>query len=536
LPTLIVKSENEERRISFTAGPSLREILDEADIRVRTGCRGNGACGLCLVRIESGPAGNPEPNERIFLTERQLTKRVRLACRVVPEQDLQISILAPAPEAEWKSVPRGGRRRFGQPRIFPVQDASEGVNGPYGVAVDLGTTHISLSLLDLAGREFTAGRYGPNPQMSFGSDVITRLIAATESSEQARVMSRQIVGAVGEALSDIASREGIDIRRVTSVALVGNTAMISLLSGRNYSQLIQPSQWTQAVDCLPDNTEDWAEAWGVHPDAKIRVIPPLAGFVGSDLSAGVIATCLTENWPGRLLIDFGTNSEIALWDGQALWVTSAAGGPAFEGSGIECGLPAEPGAIYRVNARRNGAFDLSVIGGGRARGLCGSGLVDLIAELVRTNRLTEVGRFAPGVPENGFTLQRGAPDIVLTKKGVDVFQRAKAAIGAGVEVLLEQADMRYKDLRRVCVGGAFGSFLNTANALAIGLLPNVGPEIVELCGNTALTGAEETILSDEAAQRLDRIKERLKIINLGQYDNFDEVFLEHLYLQPTRGV
>jgi len=494
-----------------------------------------GACGLCLVRIEAGQAGEPKPSEHAYLDSTLLARGIRLACQVIPEQDLQIVILAPAPESEWKSLPRRDGRRLGRDPAFPLRDAPTKAKEPYGIAVDLGTTRISLSLLDLSTGEFLAGRYGPNPQMHFGSDVMTRLVTASESSAQALAMSQQVVEAIGGALWDIASREGIDLQQVESLALVGNTAMLALLSGRNYGWLVQPSHWTKAIDCLPAHTDTWAAAWGIHPEVNIQVIPPLAGFVGSDLLAGVVTTHLTEKGAGCLFIDFGTNSEMALWDGKSLWITSAAGGPAFEGSGIACGMPAEVGAIYRVDVRRDGILDFAVIGGGQARGICGSGLVDLIAHLVRIGRLTNTGRFTPSIPENGFALVRGEPDIGLTKGGVDVFQRAKAAIGAGIHVLLAQADMRYKDLRRVCVGGAFGSFLNIPNAREIGLLPNIQPELVELGGNTALAGCEDVLLSEVAAQHLARIRYRQKIINLSQCLNFDDIFLEHLYLRPMQG-
>jgi len=479
--------------------------------------------------------GEPGPNETAQLGGTQLVWGIRLACQVIPEQDLQIAILEPAPVSDWRSLYREDRRCRGQAADFPLRDTRAEVKEAYGVAVDLGTTHVSLSLLDLSNGEWLAGRHGQNPQMFFGSDIVTRLIAATESSRQAQVMSQQIVKAIGEALWDIASREGIDLQKVVSLVLVGNTAMLALLSGRNYGQLVQPRYWTKAIDCLPHKTDSWPTAWGIHPKASIQVIPPLAGFVGSDLLAGVVTTHLTENGAGCLFIDFGTNSEIALWDGQALWVTSAAGGPAFEGSGIDCGLPAEPGAIYRVSVQQDGTLDAEVIGGAQARGICGSGLVDLIADLLRTGRLTDLGRFTQSVPGNEFALVRGEPDIVLTKGGVDVFQRAKAAIGAGVHILLARADLRYKDLRRICVGGAFGSFLNIANAQEIGLLPKVRPELVELCGNTALAGCEDAMLSHVAAQRLAHLRDRLKIINLSQCANFDEIFLEHLYLHPSQG-
>lgn len=487
------------------------------------------------MRIEAGEVDEPKPIENTLLGAEQLSRGIRLACQAIPHNDLQIVIVAPAPESVWRSLPRGNGRYARAGSAFPLRDAPTKVKEPYGIAVDLGTSHVSLSALDLSSGEYLTGRHGPNPQMYFGSDVMTRLAAASESSERALAMRRQITEAIGQALWDIASREGIDLQQVVSLALVGNTAMLALLSGRNYGQLIQPSNWTKAIDCLPDQTDTWVAVWGIHPAASIQVIPPLAGFVGSDLLAGAVTTHLTEDEAGRLLIDFGANSEIALWDGHVLWVTSAAGGPAFEGSGINCGLPAEPGAIYRVSARHDGMVDFDVIGGGPPRGICGSGLVDLIANLVRSDRLTKMGRFAPSVSGNRFALAHGAPDVILTKAGVDVFQRAKAAIGAGIQILLTQACMEYKDLRRICVGGAFGSFLDIDNAQEIGLLPKVQPELVELCGNTALAGCEDIILSNVAAQHLARLRDRLKFINLGQCPNFDDIFLEHLYLQPTQG-
>lgn len=487
------------------------------------------------MRIEAGQVDEPKPTEITLLGAAQLAQGIRLACQAMPHQDLQIAIVAPAPESAWRSLPPENGRRVRPASAFPLGDAPTKVKEPYGIAVDLGTSHISLSLLDLSSGDYLAGRHGPNPQMRFGSDVMTRLAAASESSERALAMRRQIAEAIGEALWDIASREGIDLQQVVSLALVGNTAMLALLSGRNYSQLLQPNNWTKAIDCLPDHTDSWLEVWGIHPAASIQVIPPLAGFVGSDLLAGAVTTRLTEDGAGCLLIDFGANSEIALWDGDVLWVTSAAGGPAFEGSGINCGLPAEPGAIYRVIAQQDGMLDFEVIGGGPPRGICGSGLVDLIANLVRSGRLTNMGRFAPSVSQNGFALTRGEPNVFLTKAGVDVFQRAKAAIGAGIQILLAQARMQYKDLRRICVGGAFGSFLDIVNAQEIGLLPKVPPEVVELCGNTALAGCEDIILSDVAAQHLARLRGRLEFINLAQYLNFDDIFLEQLYLQPTQG-
>jgi uncharacterized 2Fe-2S/4Fe-4S cluster protein (DUF4445 family) len=284
---------------------------------------------------------------------------------------------------------------------------------------------------------------------------------------------------------------------------------------------------------LPDRPDLWAVPLGIHPLASIEVIPPLAGFVGSDLLAGVLATHLIEKGPGGLLIDFGTNSEIALWDGRVLWVTSAAGGPAFEGSGISCGVPADPGAIYRVSFQ-NGVPDFAVLSDSEPRGLCGSGLVDLIAGLVRSDRLTDKGQFVADIPREGFVLAHGDQAIVLKKKDVGVFQVAKAAIGTGVEVLLTKAAMGYEDLRRIYVGGLFGRFLDVPNAQEIGLLPMIPPDRVELCGNTALTGSAEALLSPVALEGLKDLINQARIINLSSWPGFSDYFLTHLYLQPVR--
>jgi uncharacterized 2Fe-2S/4Fe-4S cluster protein (DUF4445 family) len=245
-----------------------------------------------------------------------------------------------------------------------------------------------------------------------------------------------------------------------------------------------------------------------------------------------VSTRFTEGAAPALFIDFGTNSEIALWSGEALWVTSSAGGPAFESSGISCGVPAEAGAVFRVKLDAAGGAACQIIGDDRAKGLCGSGLVDLIACLLDSGRLTRIGKFAGG--EAGYTFSAGGTELTLTKGDVDLIQRAKAAIGVGIRVLCDHAGVGLKDLQRVCVGGAFGRYLDVGSAQAIGLLPPVAPERVELAGNTALAGCCDVMLSSLAAEQLDQIRSRARIINLAHYPDFDQAFLENLYLQPSR--
>ncbi|MGO9016208.1 MAG: ASKHA domain-containing protein [Dissulfurispiraceae bacterium] len=530
MPILTVKQAGKDRHIIFISGRSVRDILDETDLRVRSGCDGAGACGMCRIRVVGGHAGEPSVNELANLGAGLLSQSVRLACQVKAERDLQIEILSRAPRSVWRSLDQGGAKT-----CIPATAAAPHpeTEHPLGVSVDIGTTHISISLLDIHACCRLAGRLGLNPQSDSGADVLTRLISA-QTYEQGEKLSQQVIQSIGEGLHDIGSREGIDLRRVERVVLVGNTAMLSLLSGQNRHLLLQPRYWSESIECLPLETASWGASWGISPGAAIDVIPPLAGFVGSDLLSGVLATGLMEHGGGALLIDFGTNSEVALWDGNKIWVTSAAGGPAFEGCGISCGMPAEPGAIYRVYASdETGELAFEIVADAEPRGLCGSGMVDLLACLVRNRTLNKKGQFASSVQQYGFPLRRGDLDIVLTKRDIDIFQRAKAAIGVAVNVLLTKAGIGYRELRRICIGGVFGQYLNIVNAQEIGLLPAIPGLLIETSGNTALSGCETLLLSPEADKRLQEVRSRAVLVNLANVAEFESLFLENLYLKPA---
>lgn len=532
MPTLSIGIDGDAHRISFEAGVTVRDLLDTTDFRVRSGCRGIGACGLCRVRVAGSEEPPPTQSERLHLTALQLAEGIRLACQIRPNDDLQIEILNPAPPSNWKSSPETALLHTLRQPMESGRWLPPGVRHPCGMAIDLGTTHLCLSLFDLASGRWLADRWGRNPQQNFGADVVSRLVAARESPDAAIEISRLAVAAIGEALLDIATREGFDPHRIVNVTLVGNTAMLALLAGHNFGQLLQPEYWTRPVDCTPLDTSAWVAAWEINPVAEVDMVAPLAGFVGSDLLAGLVSTRFTEGDTPALFIDFGTNSEISLWSNEVLWVTSSAGGPAFESNGISCGVPAEVGAVFRVTLEATGGVAYQIIGDDHAKGLCGSGLVDLIACLLASGTLTSAGKFTGGKARHTFSV--GGIELALTKADVDVIQRAKAAVGAGIQALCADAGIAAKDLRRVCVGGAFGRYLDIGNAQAIGLLPPVPPEMVELAGNTALAGCCDVMLSSLAAERLGRMRDRARLVNLAHHPDFDQAFLESLYLQPLR--
>jgi uncharacterized 2Fe-2S/4Fe-4S cluster protein (DUF4445 family) len=252
---------------------------------------------------------------------------------------------------------------------------------------------------------------------------------------------------------------------------------------------------------------------------------------------GLLAVRLTDSPGSALFIDFGTNTEIALWHQNKLWITSVPGGPAFEGCGISCGVAAEQGAISHVDYdAATGVFHGTLIGAltdaSEIKGLCGSGLCDVMACLLASGQLKKNGRFAEAVSELEIKLVNLHYRVTVKKQDIDIFQRAKAATGAGISKLLSIAGASSADLTRLCIAGSFGQFLNIQHAQAIGLLPDCAPESVELCGNAALMGCEQLLSSPHRDEQLNELKRNVEMVNLSQVSAYEEVFVDNLYLQP----
>lgn len=527
MPRLTLILPDGRHCLEFEPGPSLRDILDATDFRVRSACLGLGACGLCRVRWLAGAGGDITAAERLQLGD-GIAGGLRLACQCRPAGDATVEILNPATPSGWRTPPAGLLAAV-PPSLTFDRPPPAGIPHALGAAVDLGTSHLTVAICDLVTGRPLALRFGRNPQGRYGADVVSRLLAAQDSAVAAQLagLARESIGA---ALADAATREGIDPRRIGRVVVVGNTAMLALLANRNHGRLLEPAQWAAPLDCTPTDSGPWARDWGIAPTAEVELVAPLAGFVGSDLLAGVVASSLVEKDAPALLVDFGTNSEIALWTGECLWVTAAAGGPAFEAGAGRCGMPAEAGAIYRVAFDEAGQPTCAILGDDRAQGLCGSGLVDLVAGLRRVGMLKATGKFADG--RDAFSLVADGQTLQLGWRDVDALQRAKGAIGAGIAVLCAHAGVPLSALRRVVAAGLFGRYLDVANARAIGLLPDMAAERIELAGNTALAGAQALLLSRRAVTAVATARTAARFINLARAPDFEDSFLQHLYLQP----
>lgn len=526
--TLTVHTEDAITHLQVAEGVSVRDVLDTTELRVRAACGGTGTCGACVVRVLAGDTNRLTVAEFMKLPSEDRDCGVRLACQLRLNGDTEIFVEDPAPASAWKSIPIEELAPDG----VGLPDLKEHV---YGVAVDLGTTHIRVALWNRRNGQRIATRRGPNPQGNFGADVLNRLGAARSSPERARELMMLARTAIIQAVRDMLTRDVGEVRpmlaEIGELVVVGNTAMLALLTGQGGDVLLKPDSWQRPVDCRPPDLLAWTADWFM-PHVKVLMPPPIAGFIGSDLAADLIATGFTDGPPGSLLLDVGTNTEIALWDGYALHVTSVPGGPAFEGGGVSRGMSAEPGAICGVKCREDGGFDCEVIGGGEPKGFCGSGLVDAVAALLAAGRLRSSGRFVVPPGSEGFMLLPGDSHTVIRGSDVDALQRAKAATAAGVAALLGRTGMIWADLSRLCICGAFGRTLNIENAQRLGLLPPIAPELVELHGNAALTGCERVLLSADGEAVMRKAVTNLVAVNMTLAEEYDDLFMEHLRLLP----
>jgi len=529
MPVVNITGKDKNISISYQPGMSLRDILDLTDYRVRSACRGTGSCGLCRILIEKGTVNHPTQQENIYLSKDQMNKGVRLACQLFPSQNISIQIENLAPKSNWRSI---ALNDFYHSSVRISQK-----NSPHdlmGLAIDLGTTHVNLSLWNFVEQKRLTGRTGLNLQYIYGADVMTRVMAATESPKQAAEISKLAFESIRQGIYDICAREGYDSLKIESVCIVGNTPEITLLTKHNYDLLTQPKYWAAQFDYGQIDIPKYRDFFNISNNADIHICKPLAGFVGSDLLAGILSTNMTNGSQPALLIDFGTNTEIALWDGSDLWATSAAGGPAFEGCGMSSGMSAVPGAIYKIDHHHSDPFhfDCQIIARQEPEGICGSGFVDLIAHLLKADIINVKGKFMSEKMQNGFAFLKDFQNIRIHSKDIDLFQRAKAAIGTGIQCLLASSGLQLKQLENIFICGVFGRYLNIENAKQFGLLPDLPQKIFQLCGNTALAGCELILVYPELNQRIQFIRDHAHLISMSDYSAFERLFMENLFLCP----
>ncbi len=602
-----VTFEPNGRTVSVLPGTKIVEAAARAGLTLETPCGGQGSCGKCRVRIASGACDATEVDRKVF-DDAELADGWRLACQTdicgpsvvhVPENSLfagHHQILTESAESGEAEVLPAVRKIYlemdeptledGRADLVRLEEAAgvlkadidmvrelseklrrEAFKGTvvladhklidfeagdtsgqcFGVAFDIGTTTISGSLLNLSTGDELAIVSRMNPQISFGDDVLSRIQYAGESKEGLAELQSLAASAVSEMIDELTSGAGVERNNIYELTFAGNTTMEHLLCGIDPGQLghlpFVPVHGRALM--MP------ARQLGItiHPRGLAYIFPVIGGFVGGDTVACMLATRITHHDGPVLLIDIGTNGEIVLAHKGKIWAASTAAGPAFEGARIACGMRATTGAVEKVMFDGDARF--GVIGDVPATGICGSGLIDLVAELLRHGIVSPEGRIIsrdelPGelsqpiaerVVEDDegkaeFLIAdnrqaKGGVRVALTQRDIRELQLASGAIRAGVSILLRNADLQSSDLQRVLIAGGFGSFIRRNNAQRLGLLPSdIHHERIQYVGNASLNGSRWALLSTRARKRAEELARSVVHVELSQDLNFQMEFAE----------
>jgi uncharacterized 2Fe-2S/4Fe-4S cluster protein (DUF4445 family) len=415
----------------------------------------------------------------------------------------------------------------------------------YGIAFDLGTTTVVATLLDLSNGMPLAVASMLNMQQQFGADVISRISATMLDPQKLFDLQRLAHETLDQLAGEVCAEAGVDRLDVYQVAVAGNATMVQIALGIDPEPLgVAP--FILAADEYPDVR---AHELGlkVNPQARATLFPALGAYVGGDIVAGALASGMDRDQRVRLFIDVGTNCEMILGNSERLLATAAPAGPAFEAASIKCGMRAAPGAIEVVKIELDGVT-LGTIDDKPAVGICGSGLVDAVAELVKVGLLDESGRFVTEETaraisaaladrlvmlgqERVFMLTDGVDgekDVYLSQRDVRELQFAKAAISTGWAILLEEYGIEQKDVQQVLLAGSFGSYLSAKNAKAIGLVPNIATTRILSAGNVAGEGAKMVLLSGSERNGARSLTKLVHYVELSEREDFNDRFVEEL--------
>jgi len=587
------------RRVDVPAGTTLLDAARAAGIELVSICGGVGTCGECRVRIVEGRLSPLSLSEESELSAEEIAAGFRLACQaevrsparieVPPEslttpQRLQVEgqewpleldplvrpveVTIPAPnlhdlrsdearvrdvlaEAGCREVRLGlplmaemgaKLRAWGWKAVLALRDgevvAALPVNSRLaGLAVDVGTTKLAAYLVDLDSGETLARAGAMNPQIAYGEDVVSR-IAYTNTHADGRVeLQRRLVETLNQLAGELCAQARLEREQIVEVVVVGNTAMHHLFAGLPVTQLGEAPYVPAASGALdfPARQVGLEAAAGAH----VYLPPNIAGYVGADHTAMLLATRAGADGRTAVALDIGTNTEISLFHAGEHWSCSCASGPAFEGAHIRDGMRAAPGAIERVRIQGEQVL-VYTIGGAAAVGICGSGILDAVAELIKAGLVDSRGALKGEHPrlrrQNGqgeFILATGSEsgngrDVVVTRQDVNEIQLAKGAIRAGVEVLLREAGIGYEDVQDFIIAGAFGTYLDLESALRVGMFPPLPPERFRQAGNAAGMGAKQLLISKKTREKAAEMVRDARYVELTTHPAFADIYVRAL--------
>ncbi len=482
------------KELEVNENTPLTDVLHEYGVEFP--CAGKGTCGNCKVKVLSGSIELSD-NHKQKVEKLGLEDNRRLACLSSCTDDVTLEVdqfahIILADETEFEFTAQKG----------------------FGVAVDLGTTTVVAQLIDLSTGEVVAVETMLNPQVKFGSDLISRVQASLDGNAQE--MTKLIRESIGSMIELMLEKHPAEPDKVV---IVGNTAMQLIFADCDATPL---AAYPFHIDDLSKKTFDANElGWNFNTNNKVEFHSSIGSFVGSDILAGIAATGLHRKEKYTALIDLGTNGEIVVGNKDQIVCASTAAGPAFEGANISMGMRATTGAISSLSFE-NGEMKAEVIGNSKPKGICGSALIDAIAILHKKELIGMFGEIASG--EESIKL---AGKVSLNQKDINEFLLAKAAIAAGLDILASNLSIELEDINEVYIAGGFGNYINIENVVSTGMIETEGEKIHKM-GNTALIGAKMLLFKD--ADFTKTILQKTKHINLEGDPNFQDIYVNKMML------
>ncbi len=579
------------RSIKGLKSKSILKSLNENKIKIDAPCNGNGTCGKCKIKVVDGDI-EPTSNEKKLLTEKELEKGIRLACCTYPKKDMvikvegfddedfdilsnynskelvgdsliqvkrvdavegdlenQISLVAKIKENLKKDYefslnsikklstsvndknPYGDFTLKGENEYNLIISGNEVIDiqkinntSAYGITVDIGTTTVAIALVDFINKKTLGTHTVLNSQRQYGADVISRIQYST--NEDSKALTNCIKEDLLNGIKKICEMYGIDYERIFDVAITGNTTMLYLLLGIPAQSLAQSPFTTVTTDLLKYSFKEVFDSDILS--CKVTISPCISAYVGADIVTGML-NCNYHDLDGiKVLIDIGTNGEMVIGDGEKIYCAATAAGPAFEGANIKNGTGSIKGAVCSVNIEDE-KIDYKTIGNKKPVGICGSAVLDIVSEGLKSGLISSTGRFNKCVQDKRIEIYKDEEkDISFYQKDVRELQLAKSAIRAGLEILIKKFECSYDDIDTLYLAGGFGNNLNIDSAVNIGLIPKELKDKVELVGNSSLGGTVDYLLDNNSKKHIEEIIKKSRYFELSAVNEFNDLFIEHM--------
>lgn len=535
------------KKYTISPGSSLFEYAESFGIRVPTSCQKQGKCKECLVEVIEGMGLLSDPDEK----ESHLKGNFRLSCRAKVISDSGVikchtmrrgemrietkSLNLPAYNNNLKLDP--AVKRDGNRILLDGNEIDQSSKPLYGLAVDLGTTTIVLRLLNLETGEIVADSSFENPQRFGGSDVMARIFYDTNN--KGKLLQRTLSGYLTHAIEELP----VDPKSIYEMVIAGNSTMRDLFFrlnvytiGQNPYRSIteiemdEGKRSTTSLAAFPKRLQ-----LPINPKGRVYGLPIISGHVGADAAACMLAVDIANEERTIAIMDIGTNTELILGNKNRILAASCPAGPAFEGGNITYGMPGLPGAIERVNINDDGSFNLKVISDIKPEGICGSGLIDLLSELLKTNQINYLGRFEN--EEKCISVYSGnSSEIIINEKDINELAQAKGANVAGLHTVFNRYGIGFNDVNIFYLAGGFGRYIDIESSKRIGLIPNIpGSKIIQI-GNASIEGATIALLSKTKRNELENLVKKVEHCRLETDPSFFDYFVEGCQFNPVESL